>query len=1209
MTGGRRETLALMAIAARRAGVAVLLWLASLASATWAQPEVRHPATRPAEGIRQRPPEDCLLQHARIVVSPGKTLADADLMVRNGLIVQVASNLQPEPGMQTIDCQGKTIYPGLIDAFSEQKVEVADAANSDWNPNIRPELRMTDHFSPDASRNEQYRQGGFVARLVAPVKGQIKGTSAVVSTAEGNSGQTTVCADAGLHVSLTLTGFRMGSGYPGSPMGALTLVRQTLYDVDWYDAALRIASANPRVPRPEINESLSVLKRLRDQNIPLIVDASNELYFLRADALAREFAWPIIVRGSGREYRRLDEIAKTGWPVIVPLQFPKAPDVSTPETARAASLESLMHWDLAPQNPQMLVNAGVTIAMTTHGFDKPASLWPALRKAVRRGLSKEAALAALTTAPARLFKLDDRLGTIEPGKTASFVVAKGDLLEKDGKLLETWVEGARFELDRQEQDVRGNWSLQFGSEPQFTPAVEINGSPKRLNGSVKVGEKEIKITKVHWADGRLSADVPTASIDREGISRFTIFVDAQELADEEFVGYWYGPDGAPLSFTARWRPASKKSSEESVAQDKGDEPQDAKEIPEKGPENPDSPAPDRKKQEEQEDAGRDQEGQAQEAQEGREAQDEGGKTQEGTTREVEPQVDMPPPRSEDDDQRSASAPAANGENGNSDPQRSVNSADMDATETQRGTSTPDTQEKEQPVPGPSQPPESTEPAEPSAGTESAERDEALGRGRARESEDDKITAPLFAVNYPLGAYGVETPPAQPELVAFKNATVWTCGPAGILNRATVLIRAGKILAVGIDVEVPENALVLDVSGKHISPGIIDCHSHIATDGGLNEASQAVTAEVRISDFIDPTDISIYRQLAGGTTAANVLHGSANPIGGQNQVIKLRWGANPEGLKFKDAPAGIKFALGENVKQSNWGERFQSRYPQTRMGVEELITDAFERAREYQQRQRDWLAKPQGVPLRRDLELDALVEVLEGKRWIHCHSYRQSEILSLMKTCDRYGVTIGTFQHILEGYKLADEMARRGVMASAFADWWAYKFEVYDAIPYAAALMHQAGVVVSLNSDDAELGRHLNIDAAKAVKYGNVPPEEALKFVTLNPARQLRIDAYVGSLEVGKDADLVVWSASPLSIYAVCEQTWVDGREYFSLETERKLRTRDAQRHAALVQRILANKSEQLRPGEDDKSAEVLWPREDIFCHGHSHDHVIRRESE
>ena len=312
------------------------------------------------------------------------------------------------------------------------------------------------------------------------------------------------------------------------------------------------------------------------------------------------------------------------------------------------------------------------------------------------------------------------------------------------------------------------------------------------------------------------------------------------------------------------------------------------------------------------------------------------------------------------------------------------------------------------------------------------------------------------------------------------------------------------------------------------------------------------------------------------------------------------GRRARSAEIQEAPPGVKFALGENVKQSNWGEEYTTRYPQSRMGVDEIIADAFERALAYRRRHQQWREDRRGLPPRIDLELEAISEVLEGKRWIHCHSYRQSELLALMQTCDRYGITIGTFQHILEGYKVADEMARRGIMGSAFADWWAYKFEVYDAIPYAGALMHNAGVVVSFNSDDAELGRHLNIDAAKAVKYGDVPEQEALKFVTLNPARQLRIDKWVGSLEPGKHADLVVWSHAPLSIYAVCEQTWVDGRQYFSRETEMALRQRDAQRHAALIQRILETDAPQRRADEDEKTRDELWPREDIFCHGHGH---------
>jgi N-acetylglucosamine-6-phosphate deacetylase len=310
---------------------------------------------------------------------------------------------------------------------------------------------------------------------------------------------------------------------------------------------------------------------------------------------------------------------------------------------------------------------------------------------------------------------------------------------------------------------------------------------------------------------------------------------------------------------------------------------------------------------------------------------------------------------------------------------------------------------------------------------------------------------------------------------------------------------------------------------------------------------------------------------------------------------MRWGVEPEDMKFAGAPAGIKFALGENVKQSNRGDDFRTRYPQTRMGVDEIINDAFRRARDYDQAWSDWRENPSGVPPRVDLELQALAEILRGERWIHCHSYRQSEILALMATCKRYDVTIGTLQHILEGYKVASEMKENGVMGSSFADWWAYKFEVYDAIPYSGSIMHKAGVVVSFNSDDSELGRRLNLEAAKAVKFGGVPPEEALKFVTLNPAKQLRIADRVGSLAVGKDADLVVWSGSPLSIYTRCEQTWIDGCCYFNLDEDNEMRQRDRARHAALVQKVLGSGAEQRKPGERDRSEIDLWPRRDLFC--------------
>ncbi len=303
---------------------------------------------------------------------------------------------------------------------------------------------------------------------------------------------------------------------------------------------------------------------------------------------------------------------------------------------------------------------------------------------------------------------------------------------------------------------------------------------------------------------------------------------------------------------------------------------------------------------------------------------------------------------------------------------------------------------------------------------------------------------------------------------------------------------------------------------------MDCHSHTAISKGVNEGSHAVTCEVRIGDVLDPTDVSMYRQLAGGVTAANLLHGSANPMGGQNQVIKFRWGALPEELKFADAMPGVKFALGENVKQSNWGDKFKTRYPQTRMGVEQLIRDRFRAAQEYDAA----MKKKEGLPPRRDLQLEALAEILNGKRLIHCHSYRQDEVLMLLRLAGEFKIKIGTLQHILEGYKVADEIAAHGAGASSFADWWAYKFETYDAIPDNPAMMHGRSVLTSVNSDSDDLARRLNTEAGKSIKYGGLSPEEALKLVTIYPAKQLQIDARTGSLEPGKDADFVIWSGQP-----------------------------------------------------------------------------------
>jgi imidazolonepropionase-like amidohydrolase len=411
-------------------------------------------------------------------------------------------------------------------------------------------------------------------------------------------------------------------------------------------------------------------------------------------------------------------------------------------------------------------------------------------------------------------------------------------------------------------------------------------------------------------------------------------------------------------------------------------------------------------------------------------------------------------------------------------------------------------------------------------------------------------------------------PAQPNVLVVRNATIWTCGPQGRLENADLLVRNGRIAAIGTDLAAPEGAVVFDAAGKHVTPGLIDAHSHTAITGGVNEGTNITTAEVRIGDVLDPEDIGIYRQLAGGLTAANLLHGSANSIGGQNQVIKLRWGADPEGLRFAGAPPGIKFALGENPKQSNWGVQ-RRRFPQTRQGVEESIRERFVAALDYRRRW-DEYGKGAGkdrVPPRRDLQLEALLEILDGKRLVHAHSYRADEILMLIELARSFGFRVATFQHVLEGYKVADEIAAHGAGASSFSDWWAYKYEVIDAIPWNGALMRERGVVVSFNSDSDELARRLNLEAAKAVRYGGVPDTEALKLVTLNPALQLGIADRVGSLENGKDADFVVWSGDPLSTYTVCEQTWIDGRKYFDRSQDLERRRQIAAERDTLLAKL------------------------------------------
>jgi imidazolonepropionase-like amidohydrolase len=445
---------------------------------------------------------------------------------------------------------------------------------------------------------------------------------------------------------------------------------------------------------------------------------------------------------------------------------------------------------------------------------------------------------------------------------------------------------------------------------------------------------------------------------------------------------------------------------------------------------------------------------------------------------------------------------------------------------------------------------------------------------------------IYFLGLPLA--DAATPPDAPAVIVIQNATILTISH-GTIEHGSILIKDGKIAEVGQTVKAPKDAQVIDAVGQFVIPGIIDCHSHIAAES-INEGSVSVSSMVNMAEILNPDDIDIYRDLAGGVTSANILHGSANAIGGQTLVIKLRWGQPAAKLPFEGALPGIKFALGENPKRSNFSIPGQpKRYPATRMGVEETIRGAFSEARDYKKTWEDYNKRAAAgeknlIPPRRDLRLEPLVEVLEGKRYVHSHCYREDEILMLLRVAKEFGFKVRTFQHILEGYKVADELAAAGVGASTFSDWWAYKVEAYDAIPYNAALMTRRGVVVSINSDDAEEATHLNQEAAKSMKFGGLSHDEALKMVTLNPAMQLGIDKRVGTIDAGKDADLAIYNHDPLSAYAVVQKTLIDGRVYFDRQRDIAERPEREKEKKALMDKL--KKAAEKKPEEKKPDATV-----------------------
>jgi len=884
-------------------------------------------------GFRPQPVGIHALVGGTVVTRPGETIEGATIVIRNGRIEAVGKEVAPPADARVWNLRGLTIYAGFIESYlpvgqTNQAISTSDVetiGSSSFTAGgvnfygapgqrtdagqhgpgyevskVTPEIRAVRSYTPNKKTIDPLRELGFTTAVVAPARGIVRGTSALVSLAEADPNEVIVKPEVFQHIAFETQAEDEGA-YPGSLMGAIAVVRQSFFDAQHYALDQADWQKQPEGrKRSEFNPSLEALQPAVNRQQRVLFEPGSALMVDRAARVARELKLDFAIVSCGQEWRRPDLAKETGAIFIVPVNFPSLPKLPSDDDWEQVTLDNLRAWDWAAENPAVLRQQQLDIALTTYSLADKQVFRKNVRLALDRGLSDADALAALTTVPAKLCGVDKQLGTIEPGKIANLTIVDGKgYFDPESRVREVWVDGRNYHVQ---------------------PAKEIAK-----------------------ADG-----------------------------------------------------------------------------------------------------------------------------------------------------------AANGE-----------------------------------------------------------KDEKAKAEKAKNEAELKALQHRRVARRPGESRG---PMQSPTRFMATDCTVWSCGAAGVLTNSGFTVQDGRIQHLGI---MHWQGASFNLSGCHITPGLIDAHSHAAILGAVNESTVPSSAMCRIGDVVNSETRNIEDELAGGLTTANLLHGSANPIGGQNQIIKLRDGASPEEIKFEGAPQGIKFALGENVKQSNWGEQFTKRFPQTRMGVPTFYRNRFTAAQQYLQEWREFQTKG-GVPPRRDLELEAIGEIIEGRRFIHCHSYRQDEILAFLRVMESFNVRVGTLQHILEGYKVADEIAKHGAGASCFADWWAYKFEVYDAIPYAGALMRERGVLVSFNSDSSDLARRLNTEAAKAVKFGSVPEAEALKFVTINPAKQLGIDKRVGSLEPGKDADFVVWSGPPLDTRSVVLQTWIDGKKYFDREEATKRAAALKQERAELI---------------------------------------------
>jgi imidazolonepropionase-like amidohydrolase len=970
--------------------------------------------TFPYNGVRPKEVTAVAFTHATLVVDPTTVIQDATLVIEKGYVIAAGAGVAIPTNAVVYDLHGQYIYPSFIDVYSGYGMPKSPPAQREWrraqtesnrkgafgwNEAIKADQDAGMVFTTNEEQAAEYRGIGFGAVLTHMQDGIARGTGALVGL--GVKDQTQLYQNKiGAFYS-----FNKGTSqqdYPSSLMGSIALLRQTYYDAEWYAREGK---------KEERNLSLEAFAAQRKGLA--IFDAGNKWNVLRADKVGDEFGVQYVFKTAGNEYQRIDEMRKTGGTMIVPLNFPKAYDVSDPLTARWIDLGELKHWEMAPANAAMLRQAGIPFVFTASDLMEKKDFLPNLRRAVLYGLSEQDALAALTTAPAKLIGTEQTLGQLKKGFRANFFIATGNIFNDESKILESWVDGDRFEVSKPEKEsIAGDYVLESGNV----------------------------LFKIHLEDGEKGKNSALVLREQNGqVDSLTFSVKYN--TDMMFMNMTLKPDSAAKDMGLRLFSGWKLEGQWT------------------------------------------------------------GWMEDGAGAKAEASL------------------------------RAVKSSTAATKEKEKS-------EKKQP--------------------------EVMGK-----------------MIYPFTAFGWEQKPVA-KTVLVRNATIWTNEEEGIIENGEILISAGKIVGVGKSVNAApyKDVEVIDGTGLHVTCGIIDEHSHIALES-VNEGSQASSAEVKEASVIWPEDIDIYRQLSGGVVASQLLHGSANPIGGQSAMIKLRWGASADEMLIAGADGFIKFALGENVKQSNWGDFNTTRFPQTRMGVEQVYYDHFIRAREYAAAWKAYFGASPGqakkgmapaVAPRRDLELDALAEILEHRRFITCHSYVQSEINMLMHVADSMGFRINTFTHILEGYKLSDKMREHGAAASTFSDWWAYKMEVKDAIPYNGALMWRDSLTVAFNSDDAEMARRLNQEAAKAVKYGGVPEEEAWKFVTLNPAKMLHLDQRMGSLKAGKDADIVIWTAHPMSIYARAMRTYVDGICYYDMEAEQGLLLWMEQERARIIRKMLDAKN-------------------------------------